>query len=129
MNESTVFSSSFVAAPSRVKPLGPYFCCMAIKMGISPRQGSHQVPQKFTSTTFPLKLARVTSFPCKSLNVTSGASASAAGLPAAPPDDAPPLQPETPSMTTEKRTAAESVLTTLFMQMAPHLLCKPVQEG
>src|ERR1700691_2090917 len=124
MKASTDFSSSFVAAPSSVKPRGPYFFCMAIRMGISPRQGSHQVPQKFTSPTFPLKLASVTSFPCKSLNVTSGSSASAAGALVEPVDDDPPLQPENPSNTTENRTATRSVLTALFISIAPGIIAQ-----
>src|SRR5580658_9726403 len=112
-NESTVFNSSLVAAPSSVNPLGLYFCCMEIRMGISPRQGSHHVPQKLTSTTLPFRLDSFTSFPCKSLNVTSGSSASVAGLLAPPPEGAPLLQPEKPAATTTIATASRNVLSAL----------------
>src|SRR5579863_7769724 len=50
---------------------------MAISHGISMRQGSHQVAQKFRKTTLPFKSERATSFPLRSLNFKSGA-----GLPA-----------------------------------------------
>src|SRR5579862_54020 len=80
MKGSTAFTSSLVATPSTVKPLSAYCCCILISIGISPRQGSHQVPQKFTRTTFPLKLERATLLPCKSLKVTSGSSAREAAV-------------------------------------------------
>src|SRR5580704_17297029 len=69
---TTVLPSSSIATPSMVKPLSPYFCWSSIIQGISVRQGSHQVAQKFTSTTFPFRLASGMSLPARSLNVTSG---------------------------------------------------------
>src|ERR1700689_2285076 len=62
-----------MATPSRVKPLSAYFFWKPIIQGISTWQGSHQVAQKLTSTTFPLRLAIETSLPWRSLKVTSGA--------------------------------------------------------
>src|SRR5580700_3305493 len=63
-----------MATPSIVNPLSAYFCWKPIIQGISTRQGSHQVAQKFTTTTFPFKLASGTSWPCRSLKVTAGSS-------------------------------------------------------
>src|SRR5208282_1816865 len=85
-------------------------------MGISPRQGSHQVPQKFTSNTFPLKPESATLFPCKSLNVTFGSSASALGW-VLPPEEAPPLQPEKPTVPIKQSATGNNSLTTLLIQM------------
>src|SRR5580698_5561549 len=86
---TTDFPSSSIATPSSVKPLSAYFCWNSISQGISSRHGSHQVAQKFTTTTLPFRLASVTSLPSRSLNVTSGAAgllpcASAADVPTAP---------------------------------------------
>src|SRR5271170_3692357 len=109
MKGSTVLASSFVATPRTVKFLALYCDCMLINIGISPRQGSHQVPQKFTNRVLPLKLARVTSLPCRSLNVTVGSSWRSLAGPAADPEPVDvdtPLQPEKPSITAEKRTPA-----------------------
>src|ERR1700733_10798641 len=61
-----------MATPSRVKPLSPYFFWKPIIHGISTRQGSHQVAQKFTTTTFPFRPARGTSCPSRFLKVTTG---------------------------------------------------------
>src|SRR5580692_8147528 len=69
---TTLLPSSSMATPSRVKPLSAYFFWKLIIQGISAWQGSHQVAQKLTMTTLPLRLARETSLPCKSLKVTSG---------------------------------------------------------
>src|SRR5580693_7614226 len=71
---TTLFPSSSIATPNRVNPLSAYFFWKPIIQGISAWQGSHQVAQKFTMTTFPLRLARDTSLPCRSLKVTSGSS-------------------------------------------------------
>src|SRR5580704_10706883 len=57
-----------------VKPLSAYFCWKSIIQGISTRQGSHHVAQKFTITTFPFRLASGTSCPSKFLKVTAGSS-------------------------------------------------------
>jgi hypothetical protein len=65
--------SSSMATPSRVKPLSAYFFWKPIIQGISTWQGSHQVAQKLTTTTFPWRLARETSLPWRSWKVTSGA--------------------------------------------------------
>src|ERR1700734_1680590 len=79
-----------MATPSRVKPLSAYFFWKPIIQGISTWQGSHQVAQKFTTTTFPLRLAIETSLPWRSLKVTSGAFGSGFSVPRAaawlPPD-------------------------------------------
>src|ERR1700679_3413810 len=71
---TTLFPSSSIATPSMVKPLSAYFCWKPIIQGISTRQGSHHVAQKFTITTFPFRLASVTSCPSKFLKVTAGSS-------------------------------------------------------
>src|ERR1700685_2214264 len=55
-----------------VKPLSAYFCWNPIIQGISTRQGSHHVAQKFTITTLPFRLASGTSCPSKFLKVTTG---------------------------------------------------------
>src|ERR1700690_1135068 len=44
-----------------------------MSQGISIRQGSHQVAQKFTKTTLPLRSARETSLPSTSFSLISGA--------------------------------------------------------
>src|SRR5580658_10309905 len=62
-----------MATPSIVKPRLEYFCWNSIIHGISTRHGSHQVAQKFTSTTLPFRLDSGTLLPCKSLKVTFGA--------------------------------------------------------
>src|SRR5580693_8275885 len=70
---TTLFPSSSIATPSMVRPLSAYFCWNPIIHGISTRHGSHQVAQKFTSTTLPFRLDSGTLLPCKSLKVTFGA--------------------------------------------------------
>src|SRR5271163_4286948 len=77
-----------MAMPKTVNPLAEYLFWNSIRSGISARHGSHQVAQKFTSTTLPFRLSSVTSFPCRSLKVTTGSagwlpllSDLAAGLP------------------------------------------------
>src|SRR5580658_5413836 len=79
-----------MATPNSVKPLSAYFFWKAIIQGISTWQGSHQVAQKFTTTTFPFRLARETSLPWRSLKVTSGALGRGFSVPRAaawlPPD-------------------------------------------
>src|SRR5215467_1759237 len=59
--------------PSTANPFEPYLSCIAISHGISTRHGSHQVAQKFTRTTFPLKSAKATSLSFKSFTLMSGA--------------------------------------------------------
>src|SRR6202161_4981643 len=73
------FPSSSMATPNMVKPLSAYFCWKPIIQGISTRQGSHQVAQKFTTTTFPFKLSSGTSWPRRSLKVTAGSFARTLG--------------------------------------------------
>src|SRR5271163_5354859 len=70
---TTEVPSSSMAAPTTVKFLSANFFWNSISQGISIWQGSHQVAQKFTTTTLPFRLASVTSFPSNPLNVTSGA--------------------------------------------------------
>src|ERR1700730_9252309 len=103
---TTLLPSSSIATPSIVKPLSAYFCWNSIIQGISVRQGSHQVAQKFTSTTFPFRLASGISFPARSLNLTSGSFGNA-------PDEAgcrvlDLLQPGKFVPTTDSRTANNS---------------------
>src|SRR5271168_2474249 len=87
---TTLFPSSSIATPSMVNPLAAYFCWNPIIQGISTRQGSHHVAQKFTITTFPFRLARGTSSPSRFLNVTAGSSgraeSAAADLPLGAPE-------------------------------------------
>src|ERR1700680_3145982 len=69
-----------MAMPSTVNPLALYFCCISISQGISTRQGSHQVAQKFTRTTFPLYSESERFFPSRSISVISGAAMRTVGL-------------------------------------------------
>ena len=48
-------------------------------MGISFLQGAHQVAQRFITTTWPLKSARVWGFPAPSVNTVAGAARGWAG--------------------------------------------------
>src|SRR6516162_7678893 len=60
--------------PMTVKPLSAYFFWIATNLGISARQGGHQVAQKSKMTTLPLKSESLTGFPSTSLNCQSGAA-------------------------------------------------------
>src|SRR6204780_1441815 len=73
------FPSSSMATPNMVKPLSAYFCWKPIIQGISTRQGSHQVAQKFTTTTVDFKLSNATSLPRRPLKVTAGSFARTLG--------------------------------------------------
>src|ERR1017187_6458106 len=103
-----------MATPRVVKPLGPYCVCMPIRMGISPRHGSHHVAQKFTSTTFPFMLASVTRFPCRSSKVTFGSADKAAAFPD-PADGVLIVHPEKTVATINVSTAKNSAFATLSL--------------
>src|SRR5262249_4536923 len=59
---TTEVPSSSMATPSTVNPFEPYLFCISISQGISILQGSHQVAQKFTSTTFPAGMSLSSKF-------------------------------------------------------------------
>src|SRR3954471_12681781 len=72
---SSVVAGSFQTAPTTLKPRASKSCCIEMSSGISSRQGTHQVAQKFKTTTRPRK-----SFKLKVSPVTFFASISGAGV-------------------------------------------------
>src|ERR1700733_6639721 len=67
--------------PSSVKPAGLYLRYICSRIGISCRQGPHQLAQKLISTTWPLRSARLTGLPAAAgnLNAAAGEPVLAAG--------------------------------------------------
>src|ERR1041385_4153656 len=75
-NATSVESSdgSAVLTPTILRPFGPYSLYRASRLGISARQGAHQVAQRFTITTCPLySLRRWTACEYRSVAWNSGA--------------------------------------------------------
>src|ERR1044072_8321138 len=71
-------AESYVVTPRTRKPRPPRSRCMALRLGISERQGTHQVAQKLSSTTCPRRAETLTGLPSSAFRLTSGAGAAAA---------------------------------------------------
>src|SRR6188768_1936761 len=67
--------------PIMVKPMGLYLACSFSRMGISVRQGPHQLAQKLIMITWPLYWSRLTGLPAmlSSLNTGAGVGPASAG--------------------------------------------------
>src|SRR5215468_7019375 len=62
------------AIPTTLTPRPAYFSRSLLKVGISARQGSHQVAQKPSTTTTPFKSAELICRPSMSSSLNSAAS-------------------------------------------------------
>ena len=62
---STLIASTLTGLPA-------YSLCSLARVGISATQGPHQVAQRLTTSTWPLKSARDTALPSASRNGTAG---------------------------------------------------------
>src|SRR5580700_111483 len=77
-------ASSPMSIPRTVTPLDAKSLFNLLKDGSSPTQGMHQVAQKLTTTTLPLRAAVSMGAPARVVNWGRSSAADAAGVDGAP---------------------------------------------
>src|SRR3712207_7839415 len=91
-------AESLVETPRTLKPRPPRSRCISLRLGISDLHGTHQVAQKFSSTTCPRRSESFMGLPSVVFKSTSGAgsaeTAFAFAAAASPAFDGVPLGPD-----------------------------------